>query len=228
MGIGDITGDGKPENLEAGGWWERPAGARDGDTWRFNAFRFAAAPVQMYAIDIGGDRLNDVVTVDNSHGYGLLWWKQAKREDPISWQRNEVLTSKPVTSSPLLRISQLHALAVEDMNRGGLPDSITGKRFWAHGPDGALVRYFGQYGNNPQSMNCPEGIAVDHQGNYLIANTYNNRIVKFTGGGTPLSSWAEGSKLWLPCAIAVDGSGNAFVADTMNNQLVIFNHMEMG
>ena len=35
-----------------------------------------------------------------------------------------------------LRISQLHAIELVDMNGDGLMDILTGKRFWAHGPKG--------------------------------------------------------------------------------------------
>jgi len=35
-------------------------------------------------------------------------------------------------------VSQLHALVAADLNGDGIPDVITGKRFWAHGPRGDL------------------------------------------------------------------------------------------
>ena len=34
------------------------------------------------------------------------------------------------------KFSQLHAIDLVDMNRDGLMDIVTGKRFWAHGPNG--------------------------------------------------------------------------------------------
>jgi hypothetical protein len=42
----------------------------------------------------------------------------------------------PDLSSGALRISQMHALELSDVNGDGVMDIITGKRFWAHGPTG--------------------------------------------------------------------------------------------
>ena len=47
-----------------------------------------------------------------------------------------VLPSQPDLKSNELRISQLHALCLVDMNGDGVKDVLTGKRFWAHGPTG--------------------------------------------------------------------------------------------
>ena len=35
-----------------------------------------------------------------------------------------------------VRFSQLHALALSDIDGDGLKDIVTGKRYWAHGPKG--------------------------------------------------------------------------------------------
>ena len=47
-----------------------------------------------------------------------------------------ILPCKPDLKSSELRISQMHALCLVDMNGDGLKDSLTGKRFRAHGPTG--------------------------------------------------------------------------------------------
>jgi len=47
-----------------------------------------------------------------------------------------ILPSQPDLNSDDLRISQLHAFELVDMNGDGLLDILTGKRFWAHGPKG--------------------------------------------------------------------------------------------
>jgi hypothetical protein len=44
--------------------------------------------------------------------------------------------SKPEENPQGLVISQMHAVAVADVNNDGLTDIITGKRWWAHGPTG--------------------------------------------------------------------------------------------
>ena len=47
-----------------------------------------------------------------------------------------ILPPKPDLKSDALRISQMHALDLADINGDGLKDIVTGKRFWAHGPNG--------------------------------------------------------------------------------------------
>ena len=47
-----------------------------------------------------------------------------------------ILPPEPDLSSSDLRISQLHAFDLADMDGDGLLDVLTGKRYWAHGPTG--------------------------------------------------------------------------------------------
>ncbi|MGI9456206.1 MAG: FG-GAP repeat domain-containing protein, partial [Aeoliella sp.] len=54
----------------------------------------------------------------------------------IDWKKHEILPAEPDLESGKLRFSQPHALKLVDMNGDGLLDFVTGKRFWAHGPDG--------------------------------------------------------------------------------------------
>jgi hypothetical protein len=49
---------------------------------------------------------------------------------------HEIQSPSPDLNSDTLRISQMHALTLTDVNQDGLMDFVTGKRFWAHGPTG--------------------------------------------------------------------------------------------
>ena len=135
MGLGDIKGDGKMCLLEAKAWWEPPAKA--GDAWTKHPFPFAEEACQMYVYDVDGDGLPDVITVLQCHQYGLAWWKQVRSATgEITFEKHQLMGSKPEDNAQGFKVSQLHGMALADMNGDGLKDIVTGKRFWAHGPTG--------------------------------------------------------------------------------------------
>jgi hypothetical protein len=137
VGFGDINGDGRVDLLDAEGWWEQPANAKPGEPWAQHPFKFADAGAQMLVYDVDGDGLNDVITAWHCHLYGLVWYKQIRNDKgEISWQQQVILPSKPDMASNDLRISQLHAFDLVDINGDGIKDFVTGKRYWAHGPTG--------------------------------------------------------------------------------------------
>ena len=137
MGVGDINGDGRLDIVESSGWWEQPAKLEPGKPWIYHPFRFAEAGAQMLVYDVNGDGLADVITSWHCHMYGLVWYQQQRGpHGEITWKQHVILPPKPDLQSPALRISQMHALDLADINGDGLKDIVTGKRYWAHGPHG--------------------------------------------------------------------------------------------
>ncbi len=137
IGAGDINGDGRMDLIEAAGWWEQPADLKNDAPWKFHPQQFAEAASQMLVTDVDGDGLNDVICSWHCHLYGLMWYRQTRAADgSMGWQQNILMSPKPDTNVVELRFSQLHAMTLADMNGDGLPDIVTGKRFWAHGPTG--------------------------------------------------------------------------------------------
>ncbi len=138
FGIGDVTGSGSPDILMSSGWWENPGAAAPNDekTWTFHPADFGPGGAQMYAYDVDGDGYNDVITSLDAHGWGLAWFKQVRADGDVRFEKNLIMGERSDENPHGVRFSQPHAIALVDLDRDGLKDLVTGKRYWAHGPDG--------------------------------------------------------------------------------------------
>ena len=136
LGFGDIDGDGKSDAIIKDGWWKHPPSLTGDPEWEYHAYQFAEqGGSQMFAYDVNGDGLNDVISSLNGHGWGLSWFEQLRSEEGRSDFREHVLLSKEEenTDNPYgVQFSQLHALAVVDVDNDGLKDILTGKTYRAH------------------------------------------------------------------------------------------------
>jgi len=74
--------------------------------------------------DFDGDGDNDVLS-SAAHKVGI-WWHEQLADS--KWQTHEIENG----------FTQTHALCLADINGDGLPDFVTGKRWWAHGPKGDI------------------------------------------------------------------------------------------
>ena len=133
LGAGDVDGDGRMDLLEANGYWRQPD-SPDSD-WREHKVQFkgngADGGSTMFAYDIDDDGDNDVVSVLNAHGWGLAWFEQTND----GFEEHRLMGSdREKDRFGGMAISQLHALVVEDMDRDGVLDFVTGKTFYAHAP----------------------------------------------------------------------------------------------
>ncbi len=120
LGAGDVNGDGRKDVFIREGWWEAPAD-RMKTPWTFHASSLGEPCSQMYAYDFDSDGDSDLVSA-SAHAYGIWRHEQVVREGAPAFVRHLIDST----------FSQTHGMAFQDMNADGLPDLITGKRFFAH------------------------------------------------------------------------------------------------
>jgi DNA-binding beta-propeller fold protein YncE len=136
-------------------------------------------------------------------------------------------TDNYVSFSSGRRLRRFYVLNVPNKNIHQFQDSI--RAFPAtpelNSTSGSTTNIFqGGKGAGNGQFDSPTGIAVDGNGNVLVADTGNRRVEKFEPTGTFLSTLRSkaGSRgqLSAPNRIAVDKAGNIYVADAGNHRLL--------
>ena len=173
LGAGDINGDGRVDILQTAGWWEQPAASqqstvdsRESGTWLYHPQAFGrwgrsegAGGAELCVYDVNGDKLNDVVTGLNAHGFGLAWFEQKRdASGRISFERHMIMDDYSTKNPGGVTISQMHASLAADIDGDGVPDYVTGKRYWSHLESttdadayGAPVLYWFRTARNPKA-----------------------------------------------------------------------------
>ena len=133
LGIGDLNEDGRLDVISAGGWIEQPKNPEQ-EPWKAHVVKFSNSygGAEMYAYDVDGDGDNDVITSMAAHDFGLAWYEQQEKDGKRTFKEHAILGARKDQNRYGVVFSELHSVALADMDGDGLKDIVTGKTYYSH------------------------------------------------------------------------------------------------
>jgi len=150
-GFGDLDGDGDPDVVIPGLWFENP-GADSGNwavhDWPFEPVENASygPSIRAWIADMDGDGENDIVYSHCDTGGSHVYWIQNRRKGK-GWKPVR-LTDPPVRPGDVPGTGSFHSLGVADFNQDGAPDIFAGEQ---EDPD-VYMEYDGKVAMKPRGL----------------------------------------------------------------------------
>jgi hypothetical protein len=150
LGVGDVDGDGRRDVVHAGGWFQQPSSDPMAGRWLPHRVPFTTAygGADMLVYDVDGDGDADIITSDAAHDFGLDWYEQVDIDGQREFKRHPIMGSRPSDNRYGVVFSELHSVALADIDGDGLQDIVTGKTYYSHHRQspmwnaGAVVTWF--------------------------------------------------------------------------------------
>ncbi|MCU1273929.1 MAG: hypothetical protein JWO48_1360 [Bryobacterales bacterium] len=166
IGMADVDGDGKADILAPHGWFQNIDA--DHDQWEWRAeWNLGETGFPIIGYDVNRDGKMDII-YGRGHSYGLYWLEQQGDSKKRRWVKNTIDES----------FSQIHTLALADIDGDGEMELLAGKRYRGHDGDDPgsydpLVIYYykidrkmGQFSRYPISLNGTAGAGTQ----FLVAD----------------------------------------------------------
>ncbi len=130
-GTGDLDGDGDPDMVIPGYWFENPG--KTGENWKRHEWPYQPVPnasygtsIRAWIADINHDGLNDIVYSDCDTGGAHVYWVE-NRKDGTAWISHK-LQDPPTREGDVPGTGSFHSLGVADFNQDGNPDIFAGEQ----------------------------------------------------------------------------------------------------
>ena len=170
----------------------------------------------LYIADLGNNRVRRVAadgTITTVAGSGV----KGSGGDGGPATAAQLLTPRNVVvdASGVLYIAEFEGHRIRRVTADGKIGTAAGTGVAGFRGDGALA--------TAAQLNYPAGLAMDRAGVIYVADSANNRIRRFTPGGTIATALGASGGMATPHAVAVDFSGAVYVADSAASVVYAYN-----